>query len=176
MSPCLASLSFVTFNWFPCLIGCSVHSSGRLLITHSIVSLAPLLHFHVLGSIPAFLGATVAFSGFMGFLIERVERMRGLHNSSPHGDCLRPVAVCPTSRPIMVLIPPWSQAGRRGRDTKQKVHESQTQTQHHHQQVKEILLSDKSCFINLLCEIFDGVSIGNVFHHPRQRCHRNRHH
>ena len=50
---------FVTFNWFPCLKGCSVRSSGRLLIAHAktwqlplrliaqaILSLVPLLHFH----------------------------------------------------------------------------------------------------------------------------------
>ena len=66
--------------------------------------------------------------------------------------------------------------GRRGRNTKQKVHKSQTQTQHSRQPMKEIVLSDKSCFIDLLCEILDGLSIGNVFHHPRQHRHRNRHH
>ena len=48
---------FVILNWFPCLIGCSVCSSGRLLfahtitwplrlIAHAILSLVPLLHFH----------------------------------------------------------------------------------------------------------------------------------
>ena len=36
----------VILNWFPCLIRCSVRSSGRLLIAHAIVSLVPLLHFH----------------------------------------------------------------------------------------------------------------------------------
>ena len=36
----------VILNWFPCLIRCSVRSSGRLLIAHAIVSLVNLLHFH----------------------------------------------------------------------------------------------------------------------------------
>ena len=62
-----------------------------------------------------------------------------------------------------------------GATPNKKVHESQTLT-HSHQQVKELVLSDKSCFIDLLCEILDGVWIGNVFHHPRQTCHRNRYH
>ena len=47
---------------------------------------------------------------------------------------------------------------------------------HKHQQEKEIVLSDKSNIIDLLCELLDGVSVESVFHHSRQRYHRNRHH
>ena len=36
----------VILNWFPCLIRCSVRSSGRLLIAHASVSLVPSHHFH----------------------------------------------------------------------------------------------------------------------------------
>ena len=36
----------VILNWFPCVVRCSVRSSGRLLITHAIMFLVPLLHFH----------------------------------------------------------------------------------------------------------------------------------
>ena len=57
-----------------------------------------------------------------------------------------------------------------------KIHKSQTQIQNSRKQVQEIVLSDTFCFIDLFCEIFDGVSIGNVSQPPRQCCHRNRHH
>ena len=38
-----------------------------------------------------------------------------------------------------------------------KVQKSQKQTQHSHQQMKEMVLSDKFCFIDLLCEISSMV-------------------
>ena len=47
-------LVVILLTWFPCVVRCSVRSSGRLLITHAIMF-----------SIPAFLGASAAFSGFM---------------------------------------------------------------------------------------------------------------
>ena len=37
-----------------------------------------------------------------------------------------------------------------------------------HQHVRRVVLSDKFCFIDLLCEILDGVSVGIVSHHPRK--------
>ena len=61
-----------------------------------------------------------------------------------------------------------------GHNTKQQVHESQTQIILFQQQVRGVILSAKYCFIDLLSEILDGVSVGHAFHHPRQRCHGNR--
>ena len=56
-----------------------------------------------------------------------------------------------------------------------KVHESGTQKQHLCWHVEEILMSFVFCFHDLLCELFDGGSVGNVSHHPRHCCHQNRH-
>ena len=60
-----------------------------------------------------------------------------------------------------------NQTGRMRHNTKQ---------QQLFQHVRGVVLSDKFCFIDLLCEILDGVLIGSVSHHPRLCCHRNRHH
>ena len=50
----------VILNWFPCVVSCSVRSSGRPLFTQATMFLAPLRHFH-----PAFLGASTAFHGLI---------------------------------------------------------------------------------------------------------------
>ena len=74
---------FVILNWFPCLIGCSVRSSGCLLIAHAIIWPLPRdlslkrscswYHcsiFMVLGSIPEFFRALVALLWLHDLLIE----------------------------------------------------------------------------------------------------------
>ena len=103
--------------------------------------------------------------------------MQGLHNNSLTGDGLCPVinlsdftTQCGIDTAMVTKLQEWSATASK------KVHEIQTEAQHSYQQVKENLLSSKSCFIDLRCELLDGVSIGSVFHHPCQRCHRNRHH
>ena len=55
----------VILNWFPCVVRCSFRSSGRLLIAHAIMVWYHCFIFLVPGSIPAYLGASVAFSNFM---------------------------------------------------------------------------------------------------------------
>ena len=103
----------IILSWFPCVIRCSVRSSGCLLIAHAIVSLVPLLNFH-----STWIYSCVSWrrSSLHGLLIElQVEGVsRGLHNSSLHGDGLRPVTICPTSRPNVFLIPTWSQSLKKG--------------------------------------------------------------
>ena len=163
----IVSSQAVIFNWFSYLVTCSFRSRGRLLIAHAIVSLVPLLHFH-----SSLIYSCV--SRRLRSLPHRtpgwwsVERMRGLHKSDLLGDCLRPLTICRISRPTVVQIPPCHPARRRERNTKQKVHKSQTQIQHFHQLVRGVVLSDTFCFVDLLCEILDRVSIWNVSHHPRK--------
>ena len=102
--------------------------------------------------------------------------MQGLHDNSFPGDGLRPVIICPTSRHNGIDTAMVTKLEEGSATLSKKVHESQTEAQHSCQQLKEIFLSKKSCVIDLRCELLDGVSIGSVFHHPCQRCHRNRHH
>ena len=99
VEPChlVSSQAAHRLNWFPCVTRCSVQWAPSGLLTRS----CPWYHrfiFMVLGSIPAFLS-----------VVDGVSREREKnHNSSLHGDGLRPVTICPTSRPNVVLVPPWS--------------------------------------------------------------------
>ena len=103
----------VILNLFSYLIKCSFRSSGRLLIAHAIVSLVPLLHFHGTWICSCVARRLRGLLWLHGLLIEHqvdgVTRMRRLHNGNLLG-----VTSCPTSRPNVVLIPPWSQSSKKG--------------------------------------------------------------
>ena len=75
------------------------------------------------------------------------------------------VKICPNSRPSVALIAPWSPGKKKGEQHyAQGSQEPNTDTTFSSVGERNCtVLSDKSCLIELLCEIFDGVSIGNVF-------------
>ena len=106
---------FVIFNWFPCLMGCSVRSSGHLLIAHAItwpltlrpiaqaiLSLVSLLHFRgtwIYSCISSWrLGSLLWLHDlFIEHAVSR-ECEGFMINNSHHGAGHRPVTICPTSR------------------------------------------------------------------------------
>ena len=104
----------VIINWFPCGTGCSARSIGQHLFAHAIVSLVLLLHFHgpwICSCVSRRLSSLLSIHDLLIELqVDGVESMRWLHSSSLQGDGLRPVTICPSSRPNVILIPPWSQS------------------------------------------------------------------
>ena len=103
--------------------------------------------------------------------VVRIANMSGgkkeISNCDPHW------AVPHLTLVIRRHVPMWHwhrhgyQTGRTRHNTRQQVHVSRTQIQLIHQQVRALVLFGTFCFIDFLCEIRDGVLIGNVSHHPR---------
>ena len=75
-----------------------------------------------------------------------------------HGDCLRPMTICPTSRPNVVLIPPWSQSWKNGAQHQAKSSQgSNRDTTFSSASKKKLYCLTNPVCIDLLCEILDGV-------------------
>ena len=104
---------FVILDRFPCVVRCSVRSSGRRLITHAIMFLVPLLHFHGTWIYSCVSWRLSSLLWPHGLIIElKVDGVsiecEGFINSNLHGGDLLLVTICPISRPNVVLISPWS--------------------------------------------------------------------
>ena len=125
----------VILNWFLCVVRCSFRSCGPLLIAHAIASLVPLLHCHgtwiyscVSWRLSSLLWPSWSHHQTPGRWC--VERMRGLHHSTLHGDCsLLLVTTSPNSRPNAAFIHRRGHKAREKGDATlmQKVHKSHTQ-------------------------------------------------